>query len=157
MDEVTDMTEDLLQIGEFAKRADTNLRTLRYYEELGLIKPARRSSGGFRHYSPDQLKRVEGIKRLQGLGLSLNEVQEIMTPALSELTGVVHQIQGGLDKQIELAGNRIASLQTELDELLAARMKLEDCRTCDHDLGTAACDACAVANPAAVAILRSMM
>ena len=75
------MTDDLMQIGEFAKQADTNLRTLRYYEELGLIKPARRSSGKFRHYSLDQLKRVAAIKRLQGLGLSLDEVQEIIAPA----------------------------------------------------------------------------
>lgn len=151
------MTEDFLQIGEFAKRADTKRRTLRYYEELGLIKPARRSSGKFRYYSPDQLKRVTAIKRLQGLGLSLNEVQEIMAPAPSEMTGAVQQIQTGLDKQIKLVSNRIASLQSELDELHAARLKLEDCRTCAHDLGSEACNACAVPNPAAVAVLRSMM
>jgi MerR family transcriptional regulator, copper efflux regulator len=156
MNEVSEMTDDLMQIGEFAKQADTNLRTLRYYEELGLIKPARRSTGKFRYYSPDQLKRIASIKRLQGLGLSLNEVQEIMAPAPSELTGAVEQIQGGLDKQIELVSTRIASLQTELDELRAARLKLEDCRLCGHDLGSAPCGRCAVANPAAVAVLRSL-
>ncbi len=151
------MTDHLMQIGEFAKQADTNLRTLRYYEELGLIKPAHRSSGKFRYYSHDQLKRVTAIKRLQGLGLSLNEVQEIMAPAPSEMTGAVQQIQNGLDKQIELVSNRIASLQSELDELRAARLKVEDCRTCAHDLGSEACNACAVPNPAAVAVLRSMV
>ncbi len=151
------MTDHLMQIGEFAKQADTNLRTLRYYEELGLIKPAHRSSGKFRYYSPDQLKRVTAIKRLQGLGLSLSEVQEIMAPAPSEMTGAVEQIQNGLDKQIELVSDRITSLQTELDELIGTRMKLQDCRTCDHDLGTSACDVCAIANPTAIAVLRSMV
>jgi len=151
------MTDSLMQIGEFAEQADTNLRTLRYYEELGLIKPACRSTGKFRYYAPDQLKRVEAIKRLQGLGLSLTEVQEVMAPAPSEAIGALEQIQNGLDKQIALVSDRIASLQTELEELGAARLKLEDCRTCAHDLGSQACNACAIANPAAVAVLRSMV
>lgn len=150
------MTEELLQIGEFAKHADTNLRTLRYYEELGLIKPAHRSSGKFRYYSPDQLKRIAAIKRLQGLGLSLKEVQDIMVPAPSEMADALEQIEGGLDKQIELVGQRLQSLQQELDELRAAREKLQDCRNCEHHLDSEACNACAVANPAAIAILRSM-
>ena len=72
------------------------------------------------------------------------------------MTGAVQQIQNSLDKQIELVTNRIASLQKELDELRAARLKLEDCKTCAHDLGSEACNNCAVANPAAVAVLRSM-
>ena len=47
--------EDLMQIGKFAKLTGSNLRTLRYYEELGLIEPASRSDGGFRLYSRNQL------------------------------------------------------------------------------------------------------
>ena len=150
------MTNDLMQIGEFAKKAETNLRTLRYYEELGLIEPVRRSNGKFRYYTVDQLKRVEAIKRLQGLGLALIEVQEIMAPAPSEITSALEQMQSGLDKQIELVSKRIASLQTEAEELYAARAKLDQCKTCSHELGGSACSPCSVANPAAIAILRSM-
>ena len=150
------MTEDLLQIGEFAKRADTNLRTLRYYEELGLIKPARRSSGRFRYYSPDQLKRIESIKRLQGLGLSLKEVQEVMAPTESEMTDALDQIQNGLDRQIELVSRRLESLQGELDELRAARQKLNECRGCQHEFDSEACKGCAAVSPAVFAVLRSL-
>ena len=79
-----------------------------------------------------------------------------MVPPQSEMTDALERIQVGLDKQIELVANRIASLQVELDELRAARQKLEDCRGCAHELGSDACNACAVANPAAVAVLRSL-
>ena len=54
--------DHLLKIGDFAKLADTNLRTLRYYEELGLLTPAERSDGGFRHYRATDVNRVRAIK-----------------------------------------------------------------------------------------------
>ena len=104
--EVTTMSQEFLQIGEFAKRADTNLRTLRYYEELGLIKSARRSPGRFRYYSLEQLKRVGAIKRLQELGLSLKEIRDVMVPTESELTDVLTHIEEGLDRQMSLVGGR---------------------------------------------------
>ena len=151
------MTENLLQIGEFAKQADTNLRTLRYYEELGLIQPTRRSSGKFRYYSTDQLKRVAAIKRLQGLGLSLQEVQDVMAPAQSEITGAMDRARSGLDKQIALVGQRLESLSSELQELKEARQKLDDCHTCSDELGSDACNKCAVSSPGAVAVLRSLL
>jgi DNA-binding transcriptional MerR regulator len=133
------MTEELLQIGEFAKRADTNLRTLRYYEELGLIRPARRDSGKFRYYSPIQLKRIESIKRLQGLGLSLREVQEIMVPSPVEREDVLTRLAAGLDRQIELVGERVTALQAELGELREARARIEGCRACEQEFDTEGC------------------
>lgn len=151
------MTDGLLQIGEFARQADTNLRTLRYYEELGLIQPTRRSSGKFRYYSTDQLKRIAAIKRLQGLGLSLQEVQEVMVPPESEVVGAVDRVRSGLDKQIELVGERIESLSSELQELRQAREKLNQCSTCSEELGAEACDPCAVTSPAAISVLRSLL
>ncbi|MCA8955244.1 MAG: MerR family transcriptional regulator [Planctomycetes bacterium] len=150
------MPEELLQIGEFAKRADTNLRTLRYYEELGLIKPARRSSGKFRFYTPEQIKRVANIKRLQGLGLSLKEIQEMMAPNPSEVRDAIDGMSEALDRQIELVGDRIGSLQVEFQELQSARAKLEQCRTCPHDFGSDACVSCTASQPAVYSVLRSI-
>ena len=151
------MTDDLLQIGDFAKQADTNLRTLRYYEELGLLQPVHRSSGKFRYYSKEQLKRIASIKRLQGLGLSLQEIQEIMVPNASELTTSVERVRAGLDKQITLVEERVNSLAAELEELRAARKKLEDCSSCEEALGSDACDSCAITSPVAVAVLRALI
>ena len=78
------MTEDLerkkyLQIGEAADRAQRTQRTLRYYEEKGLLSPPERMEGGFRLYSPEDMERIERIKQLQELlGFSLAEIKEML-------------------------------------------------------------------------------
>jgi len=78
------MTEDAerkryLQIGEAADRAQRTQRTLRYYEEKGLLNPPERMEGGFRLYSPEDMERIERIKQLQELlGFSLAEIKEML-------------------------------------------------------------------------------
>lgn len=68
-----------LQIGEAASRTGLTQRTLRYYEELGLLKPASRMEGGFRLYSPDDMERIEYIKNLRDvLGFSLAEIKDMV-------------------------------------------------------------------------------
>lgn len=68
-----------LQIGEAANRAGLTQRTLRYYEELGLLKPASRMEGGFRLYSADDMDRIEYIKNLRDvLGFSLAEIKDMV-------------------------------------------------------------------------------
>ena len=67
------------QIGEAANRAGLTQRTLRYYEELGLLKPASRMEGGFRLYSPEDMERIEYIKNLRDvLGFSLAEIKDMV-------------------------------------------------------------------------------
>src|SRR5918992_2811187 len=71
--------EPCLQIGEVADRTGVTQRTLRFYEERGLLKPPSRMEGGFRLYSEDDVARVEQIKRLQNLlGLTLAEIKEMV-------------------------------------------------------------------------------
>ncbi len=68
-----------LQIGEVAQRTGVTQRTLRFYEEKGLLRPPGRMDGGFRLYSEDDVKRVEHIRRLQDLlGISLAEIKEMV-------------------------------------------------------------------------------
>jgi len=68
-----------LQIGEVAERTGVTQRTLRFYEEKGLLKPPTRMDGGFRLYSEEDVRRVEQIKRLQSLlGVSLAEIKEMV-------------------------------------------------------------------------------
>ena len=68
-----------LQIGEVAERTGVTQRTLRFYEEKGLLKPPTRMEGGFRLYSEDDVRRVEQIKRLQKLlGFTLAEIKEMV-------------------------------------------------------------------------------
>jgi MerR family transcriptional regulator, copper efflux regulator len=69
----------LLQIGHVAERTGLSLRTIRFYEEHGLVRPTARSDGGFRLYSEDDVARLEVIKRMKPLGFSLEEMQELLT------------------------------------------------------------------------------
>lgn len=68
-----------LQIGEAADRTGLTQRTLRYYEEKGLLKPPSRMEGGFRLYSRDDVERIERIKEMRDLlGFSLAEIKEMI-------------------------------------------------------------------------------
>ena len=71
--------EPHLQIGEVAERTGVTQRTLRFYEEKGLLKPPTRMEGGFRLYSELDIQRLERIKRLkQLLGFPLAEIKEMV-------------------------------------------------------------------------------
>ena len=133
-----------IQIGEFAKLAGTNLRTLRYYEELGLIDPAPRDVGDFRFYEHGQLERIAAIKRLQDLGLSLKEISAAMSTAdQSRCAEVVDRLRPALDRQILLTEQKVVKLQTELEELQLARQRVQHmCKDCDQALALDICDPC---------------
>jgi MerR family transcriptional regulator, repressor of the yfmOP operon len=68
-----------LRIGEVAARAGVTARTLRYYEELGLLTPSRRTSGGARRYTDDDVEAVARIRDLQEMmGLDLEAIRRIV-------------------------------------------------------------------------------
>ena len=68
-----------LQIGEAAERAQLTQRTLRYYEEKGLLNPPTRMDGGFRLYSADDMERIDRIRQLKELlGFSLADIKEMI-------------------------------------------------------------------------------
>ena len=68
-----------LQIGEAAEQAEVTQRTLRYYEEKGLLPPPTRMEGGFRLYSPEDMERIERVKQLRDLlGFSLADIKEML-------------------------------------------------------------------------------
>ncbi len=76
---MSESSEAYLQIGEVAERTGVTQRTLRFYEEKGLLKSPSRMEGGFRLYSEEDVARVERIKRLQNvLGVSLAEIKEMV-------------------------------------------------------------------------------
>ena len=74
-----DPNEPFLQIGEVADRTGVTQRTLRFYEERGLLKPPQRMEGGFRLYSENDVQRVERIRQMQNLlGLTLAEIKDMV-------------------------------------------------------------------------------
>lgn len=67
-----------MQIGEVAERTGLSLRTIRYYEEVGLAVPSARSQGGFRLYAEPDVERLDLIKRMKPLGFQLDAMRELL-------------------------------------------------------------------------------
>ena len=67
-----------MHIGELAENTGLSLRTIRHYDEVGLLKPSGRTEGGFRLYSNEDLSRLLLIRRMKPLGFSLGEMTELL-------------------------------------------------------------------------------
>ena len=67
-----------MQIGEVAEKTSLSLRTIRYYEEVGLAPPSARTTGGFRLYTEGDVERLQLIKRMKPLDFSLDEVRDLL-------------------------------------------------------------------------------
>ncbi|MFD6230359.1 MerR family transcriptional regulator [Streptomyces sp. NPDC060232] len=72
------MTERQMQIGEVAERTGLSLRTIRHYEEVGLVIPSARSRGGFRLYTDADVDRLMVIRRMKPLDFSLEEMRDLL-------------------------------------------------------------------------------
>jgi MerR family copper efflux transcriptional regulator len=72
------MTAGRMQIGEAAERVGLSIRTIRHYEEAGLVLPSARSEGGFRLYTEPDLDRLRVIKRMKPLGFTLDEMRDLL-------------------------------------------------------------------------------
>jgi DNA-binding transcriptional MerR regulator len=110
----------LLQIGQVAVQSQVPIKTIRYYEELGLLQSSGRTEGKFRLFTPDTIKRITFIKRLQKLGLSLQEIADILEVHDRGLAPC-SEIKQQLEDQILEIDLRIAELMTlrgEINELL---------------------------------------
>lgn len=89
------------QIGEVAEAVGLSLRTIRHYEEVGLVPPSGRTSGGFRLYTDDDVERLRLVKHMKPLDFSLEEMRQL------------------LDARDRLAGERAADDEGALRERLA--------------------------------------
>ena len=101
------MGQSDLQIGEVAARAGVSVDTVRFYERRRLLLLASRSAGGFRLFPAETIERIRFIKQAQDIGLSLDEVRELL------------QIGGGANECRSVRDLLRAKL-TELDERMKA-------------------------------------
>jgi DNA-binding transcriptional MerR regulator len=135
---MADAQVELLKIGDFAKLAGTNLRTLRYYEELDLLIPASRSQGGFRYFRRTDLHRLNMIHDLQALSLPLERIRELMATR-DEKAGrknFIEKVHLALAEQDRLLALRITELESQRKSIAAAVAKLANCAVCKHNPGS---------------------
>jgi MerR family copper efflux transcriptional regulator len=127
---VSSTDERLLQIGEVAERVGLSLRTVRYYEEVGLVTPASRSEGGFRLYSAADVERLQLLKRMKPLGLSLEEMRELAdliehSDSPSTLRkGELRRLVDSLGSYADRADAAIEKLERELAEARQLRLRI---------------------------------
>lgn len=123
----------LLPIGKVAEQLGLSERTLRYYEEVGLITPGSHSPGGCRRYTPDDVARVAQIRELvEVMGYSLEEIQSILEVG-DRLAVIGTTIHAGADPDEH---RRLLEEATVTLELMRSRvrMKLERLGRISSDL-----------------------
>ncbi|NER38914.1 MAG: heavy metal-responsive transcriptional regulator [Oscillatoria sp. SIO1A7] len=116
------MPNDQLKIGKVAARSGLSVKTVRYYEEIGLLVPTvKRSESGYRLFDERVLGRLAFIKRASSLGLSLSEIKEILEIRdRGELPcGEVKQLLLGKVEAIEEQIKALSILRSELVGLLS--------------------------------------
>lgn len=124
-----------MKIGELAQRAGTSVKTIRYYDRVGVLHPEQRSESGYRLYGEDAVDRYRFVRAAQAVGLHLGEIREILalrdrghTPC-EFVTGLIARRADEIDA-------RIAELTALRDELrtLNRRAARLDPRHCDPKL-----------------------
>ncbi len=105
--------QKLIKIGDLAKRVGVTVRTVRYYEELGLFSPAQISPGGFRLYTEDDLRKLNYIKRFKNLDFPLDEILRLLSSS-----------EGDQNKSEKISSN-LTLLQTQLEQVEEKMKQLE--------------------------------
>lgn len=130
------------QIGEVADRTGVTQRTLRFYEEKGLLRPPERMDGGFRLYSDADVERIASIRNMQSLlGLSLAEIKEMVEadelraqmratfrpdrelPARLERVGIIRE---AIQRQLVIVDHKLGALSEMRRELGERLMNVEE-------------------------------
>jgi DNA-binding transcriptional MerR regulator len=96
-------------IAEVCERTGLSPRTIRYYEEIGLLPGVRRKAGGRRVYGPDEIERLGFIHRLKTLGLSLAEIREL---------NAVYAIGGSTSAMLSRLGDLLTAHLADVDRRL---------------------------------------
>lgn len=134
-----------MNIGQAARRSGLSTKMIRYYESIGLLKPATRSGSGYRQYQAEDLHSLAFIKRSRDLGFSLEEVGKLLTlwqdrqRASADVKALAMQHIEELNRRIE----ELVSLRDTLGELVS-HCQGDDRPDCPilKDLANGAVDSC---------------
>ena len=111
-----------MKIGELANATGLTTKTIRYYELNRLLDEPRRTDSGYRLYDSEAVERLEFIKKAKNLGLSLEEIRDILVLYEQRLSPCVH-VLALLDQKLEQVDNMISKLDEFRRELLRLRLE----------------------------------
>lgn len=114
-------SENRLQIGELSRIVNLSQRTIRYYEEIGLLQSVRRIENGKRVYTPDDVRRLKFINRLKVLGLSLAEMVE-----LEKIYRQQRNNREVIPKLIGILDERAAQIDERVKQLVALKKEIRE-------------------------------
>ena len=106
-------------IGELADRAGVTAKTIRYYEKIDLLLPAERGDNNYRYYTDEQVYQLRFIRRAQRLGLTLNEIKDLMDLARETKC---NELRASLD---DLFARKIREYELKLAALHTFRQQLQ--------------------------------
>lgn len=108
-------TTGTLKIGALAAQAGVGIDTVRFYERAGLLPPAGRTAAGYRMYGPEDVRRLQFVRRAKALGFTLEQVAELLQ---------LQAGKGGRAGVKALADRRLSDLERKIRELAAMREAL---------------------------------
>jgi MerR family transcriptional regulator, copper efflux regulator len=134
-----------LRVGDLAKRTGKTVRALHLYDELGLLVPAERTSGGYRLYTRDSELRVRWIDKLQQMGFSLTDIKQIVRDVEQSKSAprAMQRVQDLYREKLAETREQLRRLHALESELTASLAYLVTCDTCDTEELLGACISCA--------------
>src|SRR3954447_15870595 len=130
-------TKGLIRVGEVAERLEVSPRTIKYYEEIGLVEPEERSAGGYRLYGSRGIERLERILRMKSIGYSLAAIRELLavrdTAQEADRVTVLRTATEHLKEREREASERVIKIREDLQRAESLREELErDIALCER-------------------------
>lgn len=115
--------EEITSIGDLAKSLDLTTRTLRYWEEVGIIESVQRADGAVRGYTPYYVRRIRFIMKLKELGLTIREMQDLYVAY-----GEAKQTENMIPRLIQILDDHINKVDEKMARLASLRKDVVDYR-----------------------------
>ncbi len=135
--------ERLLKVGEVARLTGLSVKTLHHYEERGLAEPGGRTESGYRLYGEEEVGRLKFIKRAKLLGLSLEEIRELVSLAAGCNRGeIMPRLEKVLEEKLEETECKMGELAAFKENLLYYRERLAEAdpeESCDLETSFCGC------------------
>lgn len=136
--------EQKYRVGELAEAAGLTIRTIRYYDELGLLRTKEKTAGGQRIYSDADLVYIKRIMELKGLGFSLDEIRKIISKADEDKSGEIRRriLLDGYKEKLQSSQEKVKVLEEHIKELKWHIQQLESASDSFQDCPGALCATC---------------